>query len=360
MNFDPRLGWLALAMALSACGKTEPKAELNQREERERAQLVRAKEACASDATYDRLKQVAFDEAIRIRNADPVNLDILSTHALVRVEQPVVVRRDDELDVTVCEGRMVLHVPPGAERAFAGKRQLEADIEYRAQAAADGSGLVYQLKGAEPIIASLAAFDLKGQAYRPPREAPAVAAAEPRASPVPASEPEPAPPPPPQPAPARTVEAQASPAPRPTDNRVAASPSFNCRYARSRSERMVCGSEWLAALDRTMSSQFYSALSRGDERTRTELRRSRDRFLARRDRCGDEDCVARAYRERMDEIAQIAARGGPSAVRVVRDYGPAWRGAVAARLARSPAGFVCGEGPVSLRPDLMVAPMIRP
>ena len=69
---------------------------------------------------------------------------------------------------------------------------------------------------------------------------------------------------------------------------------------------MVCSSEALASLDRTMSSQFYSALSRGDERTRAELRRSRDRFLAYRDRCGDEACVAQAYRDRMDEIADIS------------------------------------------------------
>jgi hypothetical protein len=297
-------------LALGACGKTEPKAEMNQREERERAQLARAKEACASDATYDRLKQVAFDEAIRIRNADPVNLDILSTHALVRVDQPVVASRDDALDVTVCRGRMVLHVPPGAERAFAGKRQLEADIEYRAQAAADGSGLVYQLKGAEPIITSLAAFDLKGQAYRPPRpaaEPTAVAAAEPAELPTPAARPAPPPAPPaPKPAATRTVEPTREPAPRPAATRVAASPSFNCRHARTRSERMVCSSPELAALDRRMSSQFYSELSRGDERTRAQLRRSRDRFLAFRDRCGDEACVAQAYRDRMDEIADIA------------------------------------------------------
>lgn len=317
MKIDRRLAWLMLAVAIPGCGKTEPKADLNQREERERNQLARAKEACASDATYDRLKQVAFDEAIRGGPPDPANLDILSTHALVRVEQPVVASRDDARDVTVCRGRMVLHVPPGAERAFGGERQLTADIEYSAQAAADGSGLVYQLKGAEPIISKLAAFDLKGRTYRPP-SGPAIAAADPLDSPPverATAEPPPAPPraaptrtvaaAPPKPAPSRAVAA-APPSPKPTSTRASASPSFNCRYARSRSEKMVCGSEALASLDRTMSSQFYSALSRGDERTRAELRRSRDRFLAYRDRCGDEGCVAQAYRDRMDEIDDIA------------------------------------------------------
>src|SRR5439155_1494993 len=45
---------------------------------------------------------------------------------------------------------------------------LQADIDYTAQASADGAGFVYQLKGAEPIVAKLAAFKLGPVAYRPP------------------------------------------------------------------------------------------------------------------------------------------------------------------------------------------------
>jgi uncharacterized protein len=71
---------------------------------------------------------------------------------------------------------------------------------------------------------------------------------------------------------------------------------------------MVCASPGLASLDRQMSSQFYSALSRGNERVRADLRHTRDSFLRYRERCGDEACVAQAYRDRMDEIADIAAR----------------------------------------------------
>ena len=69
---------------------------------------------------------------------------------------------------------------------------------------------------------------------------------------------------------------------------------------------MVCGNRRLASLDRAMSSQFYSALSVSDGSTRAELRRSRDRFLAYRERCSDEACVAQAYRDRMNEIDDIA------------------------------------------------------
>ena len=56
-----------------------------------------------------------------------------------------------------------------------------------------------------------------------------------------------------------------------------------------------------------MSSMFYSALSGANPQVRAELRRTRDRFLAYRDRCGSEACVADAYEGRMREIRDIAA-----------------------------------------------------
>jgi hypothetical protein len=283
--------------------------------------------ACASNATYARLKEVAFEEAVRVRAADPANLDMLAAHSVVRMENPVVMSRDEELNVTVCSGRFILELPPGAEAAFGGQRRLSADIEYAAQAAADGSGLVYELRGAEPVIQKLAAFDLRGQRYQKPATQPGdvelaeappapevpsapeppVKAAPPAAAPAP-----PAPRQPPEPRAAPQPKAAPKAAPRPaeptaTRSAGAARPSFNCRVARSRSEQMVCSSSRLAAKDRAMSSLFYSALADADRRTRSELRRTRDRFLAYRERCGSEACVAEAYDGRMDEIRDIMA-----------------------------------------------------
>ena len=313
---------VAAAWSLSGCDwmqKKDPPAARSAaevaKEEREKLQ-----DACASAATYDRLKELAFDEAIRVRNADPVNLDTLATHAVVRMENPVVKSRDEDLNVTVCTGRFILELPPGAERAFGGERRLVADIEYAAQAAADGSGLVYQIRGAEPIIYKLAAFDLKGQAYRRPDTAqdasfaqapvpiPAApsAPASPRRTPPDMASREPAARPMPPKAPARSKEAQRDLEPART---VSARPSFNCRFAKTRGEKMVCGSDRLAALDRSMSSLYYSALSDASGRTRAELRRTRDRFLSYRDRCGSQACVADTYRGRMQEIRDIMADG---------------------------------------------------
>jgi uncharacterized protein len=56
-----------------------------------------------------------------------------------------------------------------------------------------------------------------------------------------------------------------------------------------------------------MSSLFYSAMADADPSTRRELRRTRDRFLAYRERCATEACVAEAYDGRVDEIRDIMA-----------------------------------------------------
>ncbi len=258
---------------------------------RERSERIR--KACASDATYERLKELVFDEAARIRNSDPRNLDPLAAAAVVRMEDPVVKSRDDELNVTVCSGRFILELPPGAENAFDGKWRLDAEVEYAAQATVDGSGLVYQMDGAEPIIYRLATFGMKGV---PP---PKIVAAEPAPSPTPAIVP--------------TIPPGSEPAagPEPTPlapppaARVTVRPSFNCRHARTRSEKMICSSPRLAAQDRQMASLYYDLMAGADPATRGHLRRSRDAFLGRREQCRSENCVGSTYASRMAELRTI-------------------------------------------------------
>jgi uncharacterized protein len=55
-----------------------------------------------------------------------------------------------------------------------------------------------------------------------------------------------------------------------------------------------------------MSSVYYAAMAQADPATRSHLRRSRDAFLSRRERCGSEDCVAAAYNARIAEIRSIS------------------------------------------------------
>ncbi len=95
----------------------------------------------------------------------------------------------------------------------------------------------------------------------------------------------------------------------PARPRIAApSPSYNCRYARTRSEIAVCGDAGLARLDRQMAAQSNTAIRQATPAQREVLERSRLRFLYRRDRCQSAGCIAETYRARMSEINDIAAR----------------------------------------------------
>jgi uncharacterized protein YecT (DUF1311 family) len=302
---------LAALLLLGGCGggKDEP-AQVQENGAGTRS--APADRACASEQTYDRLKELAFDAAARIRGDGAPQLDAIADAAVVRMENPLVRERDEELGVTTCSGRFILELPPGSEDAFNGERRLTADVEYAAQTAADGSGLVYQMEGAEPLIYRLATVGglARAQARPVPVPAPGDRTAD-RDVAGPAA-PARAPAPAPDAAPRRTAEAAerpAAPAARPAAERPAAasaSPSFNCRQGLGRSERMVCASGALAALDRRMSSMFYSALAGATPQVRANLRRSRDRFLAFRNRCGTEQCVAQAYRDSMDEIQDLS------------------------------------------------------
>ncbi|ONF97293.1 hypothetical protein SPHI_07300 [Sphingomonas jeddahensis] len=156
--------FLAVALLLGSCGKIEQDKPVETAQTR--AEAKRHKDACASGTAYDRMKRVIFDEA-RKQSSHRTNLDTLEAFSIVRMEGPVVEGRDPTLDVTRCRGRFILDVPPGSEQALGGERRLSADIAYTAQDAADGSGLVYVVTGAEPIVSRLAAFDLSDATYRP-------------------------------------------------------------------------------------------------------------------------------------------------------------------------------------------------
>lgn len=296
----------ALIAAAPGCDWTrmkEPpqaKGENERRRERE-AQLRRA---CASELTYDRLREYAFDEAQRIRGGDGRLLDQIAAGSLVRMEDPVVRSRDEQLNVTVCAGRFVLELPQGAANAFDGERRLVAQVEYAAQAAVDGSGLVYQMSGAEPIIYRLATVG--GLPARPAPPEVAIAEPAPQAPAAPPASAVPVPPrPPAEPPPTPVRPRREQRAEAPAGN---ARPSYNCRQAGTRTERMVCGSSALAASDRRMASAYYAAMAQSGGETRGRLRRTRDRFLARRERCASQACVAAAYEDRVREIREIAER----------------------------------------------------
>ena len=113
-------------------------------------------------------------------------------------------------------------------------------------------------------------------------------------------------------APPATATAAPSPAPEtaapatPAPVEAAASapvlkipPSFNCKYAATRAEKLICGDDELAALDRELN-RAYKQLDRSAGPLREQIAaEQRGWRIGQRDTCGDAACVADAMRQRI-------------------------------------------------------------
>lgn len=250
-----------------------------------RAAATDPEKRCAAQATYDLIKRELFRRAAQVRGTDQAAFNKLAAFSVVRMDAPMLKGHDEQLGLVQCSGTLALDLPPGVA-VVGGRRTLAADIEYALQPAADGTGDVLTLANADAIITPLATLAKVGAAAVDPLAPipPPGEASDPpfTAEPLPS---EPAP---------------AAPAPR-------ISPSFNCRNARTPGEIAVCDNAGLAALDRQMAAQFNNALSEADPGQRIVLQNTRSRFLAYRDRCRSDECIADAYRGRMEEIRDIMA-----------------------------------------------------
>jgi uncharacterized protein YecT (DUF1311 family) len=77
-------------------------------------------------------------------------------------------------------------------------------------------------------------------------------------------------------------------------------PSFDCARSATQIERMVCGDERLAALDRALAEVFRRASSRGRG---DRVRRAQRAWMSQaRDRCADAECLSFAYQSRVLEL----------------------------------------------------------
>lgn len=251
---------------------------------------------CASPATYDLLKRELFRQAAAARGADQAAFDRLAAYAALRVTEPVLKSGGEDGETRIsCGADVALDLPPGVQ-VVGGRRTLSTSLTYDLQPAADRTGDVMTLSGAEAIVTPLATLARTGNASSP--------ATPPAALPEPAGTPE-APIAPSVPAPAPVpVSPPRPPEPAPVTE-GAARPSFNCARARTSGEKAVCRSDSLAALDRQMASFYVAALRDANGEQRALLQRTRDRFLAYRDRCTSDRCIADSYRGRISEIRDI-------------------------------------------------------
>lgn len=87
--------------------------------------------------------------------------------------------------------------------------------------------------------------------------------------------------------------------------------SFDCAKAASFVEKAICSSVTLSKLDDALSENYQSMRTAniGDGASK-DLQATQKKWLAERNRCTDEKCVARAYRRRIDEICEYPVLSG--------------------------------------------------
>jgi uncharacterized protein len=79
--------------------------------------------------------------------------------------------------------------------------------------------------------------------------------------------------------------------------------SFNCRYARTADEILICQDEHLSKLDVVLSQTYYQLRNSLYGGARRRLEASQSRWLASRRDCGrDYGCVERHYQSRIREL----------------------------------------------------------
>ncbi len=239
---------------------------------------------CANKTTYDLIKRELFKRAAQVRGSDQAAFDQLAGYASLRMENPVMESQDDSTRAVNCSGSLSLDLPPGVA-VVGSRRTLTADVDYTIQPAEDGSGNVVLLRNADPIVTPLATLARVGQPQA--QQQPTAPEAGPEQ---------------PQPDVGASESANKDVGP-PTS--YPGRPSFDCSKARTKGEIAVCSDSGLASLDVNMATQYNRAMKYGSPEQQALLRRTRDRFLAYRDRCPDTHCAAEAYLGRMREIRDI-------------------------------------------------------
>lgn len=256
--------------------------QLTQNEEQ--AKALEPEKLCASKQTYDLIKRELFKRAAQIRGSDQAAFDQLSGYAVVRMENPVMESQDNSTGAVNCSGSLSLDLPPDVA-VVGGRHTLTSDVDYTIQPAADASGNVLMLRNADAIVTPLATLARLNQPPAIPVGSPEENATEQTQENVAASE-------------------SANKEVGPTSN-YPGRPSFDCSSARSKGEVAVCSDSGLAALDVNMATQYRRAIEDASPEEKALLQRTRDRFIAYRDRCPNRSCIGDAYVGRMREIRDI-------------------------------------------------------
>jgi uncharacterized protein YecT (DUF1311 family) len=266
---------------LSACGGGASNAVLSKADEK---RIDSVQQDCVSRQVIDLLRDKIFDTAITTSNADKKatqNLNNLRAALLGRVENPVLQGHEAQIRKTNCAGHLVFGLPPSVIKAFGGDSSLSADIAYSIQPAADNSGLVVAATGIDAMVQTLVDASQHKRIVRVEIPGPKMQAA-PRIEPNLSTMFDPPAPP------SREIDTVADAAP-------AANPSFGCKRALSRVEKLICADSMLADQDRALDSAYRDARNRASDADMGGLNALHQKYRQRRDSCRDSACVSATY-----------------------------------------------------------------
>lgn len=272
---------LAALLSLAACNRdNNDRLSDNQIAEASGGAAPKADTRCTAAASHEAVKLELFRRAAEIRGSNAENYARIAGFALLAIDGAAPSVAASAREEVECRGRATLRLPPNLAVA-GGRTSLAGGIGFSVSA---GSPPTITLTDDEAITIPLATLTQKRA---------------PTPTPAPAQQPTPPTVDPITPLPSRAGPPNAAAPP--------GNPSFDCERARAQSEYAVCANPSLAALDRTMSQQYRSAVANAGAEQSRLLAETRNRFLAFRNRCGSDDCIAQTYRGRMREIDDIMA-----------------------------------------------------
>jgi hypothetical protein len=237
--------------------------------------------ACQLRSNYDFLRDLAFTRAAT--QLPQRSADLSRLRRAVRAEGVDVrsVSYDPATGRLECRMTLKLVLPAAAQPYFGGADAVGGVVRFWAEPQDDGSGYSVLTEGLAPIVSKVMAAAGRFPSAPdfgipvPPAVGPAVAIATPKPISTPPPEPR------------RLPKA-----------------GFDCALAATSVEKMICDSDALAEVDRTMSERYFAARKglRGTARQRQLA--SQRKFLSRRDGCDDESCLVGLYMARAAELAR--------------------------------------------------------
>lgn len=114
------------------------------------------KYACSSKATLAGVKSTLFRKARELDPAAEARVNELEQGSVTMLEQPVLDQVERETEKTLCSATLAVSLPPGTKKSKGLEELQKIPVRFSIQPTADGKESLYQIFGADDLIAGLA------------------------------------------------------------------------------------------------------------------------------------------------------------------------------------------------------------